>query len=156
MPFAHPTSLSYPSGGRTSRKPHPLRQQRDILSRTKQSRDSLRIDNQRLRGQCGLLANKSLLADYECRVDESCALNRRIGELMATHADLTMNLNTMRMKINQANAQNNNNNNNNNNNSNNNNNCNGSNAGVAGGSGGTVIAAAAVNPGPGNLAIARK
>ena len=51
------------------------------------------------------MANKHLLSDYENRVDEGVALNARISRLIANHADLTMQLNTLRMKITQANDQ---------------------------------------------------
>ncbi|CAB3994329.1 Hypothetical predicted protein [Paramuricea clavata] len=46
-------------------------QKRDILTRTKQARDALRIDNVKLRQKCGLLGNEPLLRDYEERKDES-------------------------------------------------------------------------------------
>lgn len=38
---------------------------RDILSRTKQARDSLRIDNVKLRKKCGLIGQEALLRDLE-------------------------------------------------------------------------------------------
>ena len=79
-------------------------QKRDILSRTKQARDGLRIDNQKLRGQCGLLANKSLLRDYEERIDESDYLRERIQDLTMKHAELTLNLNGIKRRIEQAKA----------------------------------------------------
>ena len=79
-------------------------QKRDILSRTKQARDGLRIDNQKLRGQCGLLANMSLLRDYEERIDESDYLRERIQDLTMKHAELTLNLNGIKRRIEQAKA----------------------------------------------------
>lgn len=77
-------------------------QKRDILSRTKQARDALRIDNQRLRQSCGLLGNEPLLRDFEERKDESDDLRERLERLKMTHAELTLNCNQVRRKIEQA------------------------------------------------------
>jgi hypothetical protein len=74
------------------------------LSRTKQSRDALRIDNQRLRQNCGLLGNESLLRDFEERKDESEDLDNQLENLKMLHAELTLNLNGVRKKIEQARA----------------------------------------------------
>ena len=79
-----------------------LFQKRDILSRTKQARDALRIDNQRLRQSCGLLGNEPLLRDFEERKDESDDLRERLDRLKMTHAELTLNCNQVRRKIEQA------------------------------------------------------
>lgn len=79
-----------------------LLQKRDILSRTKQARDALRIDNQRLRQSCGLLGNEPLLRDFEERKDESDDLRERLERLKMTHAELTLNCNQVRRKIEQA------------------------------------------------------
>ncbi|XP_071107060.1 cilia- and flagella-associated protein 184-like [Haliotis cracherodii] len=77
-------------------------QRRDILSRTKQARDSLRIDNQRLRQNCGLLGNEPLLRDFEERKDESDDLKDQLESLRMQHAELTLNCNQVRRKIEQA------------------------------------------------------
>ncbi|XP_060063539.1 coiled-coil domain-containing protein 96-like [Ylistrum balloti] len=77
---------------------------RDILSRTKQARDALRIDNQRLRQNCGLLGNESLLRDFEERKDEGDDLRHRLESLKMEHAELTLNCNQVRRKIEQARA----------------------------------------------------
>lgn len=74
-------------------------QKRDALSRTKQVRDSLRIDNQRLHQNAGLLGSAMLLRDFEDRHDDSEELTRHLAELQARHADLTLNLNSVRRKI---------------------------------------------------------
>lgn len=74
-------------------------QKRDALSRTKQVRDSLRIDNQRLHQNAGLLGSAMLLRDFEERYDEADDLSRRLAELKARHADLTLNLNGIRRRI---------------------------------------------------------
>ena len=47
-----------------------LFQKRDILIRTKQVRDALRIENVKLRQKCGLLGNEPLLRDYEQRKEQ--------------------------------------------------------------------------------------
>ena len=47
-----------------------LFQKRDILTRTKQVRDALRIENVKLRQKCGLLGNEPLLRDYEQRKEQ--------------------------------------------------------------------------------------
>jgi hypothetical protein len=77
-------------------------QKRDILSRTKQARDALRIDNQKLRQNCGLLGNTALLRDFEERKDEGDDLRRKLDSLKMQHAELTLNLNGVRRKIEQA------------------------------------------------------
>lgn len=79
-----------------------LFQKRDILSRTKQARDSLRIDNQKLRQNCGLLGNEMLLRDFEEQKDESDELREKLEKLRAQHAELTLNCNQVRRKIEQA------------------------------------------------------
>ncbi|MGH0155420.1 UNVERIFIED_CONTAM: hypothetical protein FKN15_029800 [Acipenser sinensis] len=48
---------------------------RDILTKTKQARDGLRMDNLKLRQRCGLLGNDDLLRDFEDKVDTSEARN---------------------------------------------------------------------------------
>jgi len=45
-------------------------QKRDVLTRLKQARDSLRFDNTKLKHKAGLLGNKPLLRDFEDRKDE--------------------------------------------------------------------------------------
>ncbi|XP_013385373.1 coiled-coil domain-containing protein 96 [Lingula anatina] len=75
---------------------------RDILSRTKQARDALRIDNQRLRQNCGLLGNEPLLRDFEERKDDSEALNKKLEDLKLRHAELTLNTTSVRRKLEQA------------------------------------------------------
>merc|ERR1712150_236351 len=77
---------------------------RDILSRTKQARDALRIDNQRLRQSCGLLGNEALLRDFEERKDEGDDLRNKLEELKMQHAELTLHCNQVRRKIEQARA----------------------------------------------------
>ncbi|XP_059141708.1 coiled-coil domain-containing protein 96-like isoform X2 [Physella acuta] len=79
-----------------------LARSRDILSRTKQARDALRIDNQKLRQNSGLLGNEPLLRDFECQKDEASELNSKLESLQMKHADLTLSCNQVRRKIDQA------------------------------------------------------
>ena len=72
------------------------------MSRTKQARDALRIDNQKLRQNCGLLGNEALLRDFEERKDESEELHNQLERLKMLHAELTLNLNGVRRKMEQA------------------------------------------------------
>jgi len=45
-------------------------QKRDLLTRTKQARDALRIDNNTLRRKGGLVSHSTLLRDFEERRDQ--------------------------------------------------------------------------------------
>nr|CAB3228790.1 coiled-coil domain-containing protein 96 [Phallusia mammillata] len=72
---------------------------RDVLSRTKQARDALRHDNNKLQQKCGLLGNTSLLRDYEESTDEADDLYHKLDVLKRTHAELTLNLNGIKKKI---------------------------------------------------------
>lgn len=74
-------------------------QRRDILTRTKQVRDALRIENVKLRQKCGLLGNEPLLRDYEQRKEQSDDLREKIDQLKMAHAELTMNCSGVRTKI---------------------------------------------------------
>ncbi|KAM7426029.1 Coiled-coil domain-containing protein 96 [Porites harrisoni] len=74
-------------------------QKRDILTRTKQVRDALRIENVKLRQKCGLLGNEPLLRDYEQRKEQSDDLREKINRLKMAHAELTMNCSGVRTKI---------------------------------------------------------
>ncbi|XP_071962592.1 cilia- and flagella-associated protein 184-like [Antedon mediterranea] len=75
---------------------------RDVLSRTKRARDKLRIDNQRQMQKCGLLGNKPLLRDFEERKDEGDNLRSRLEYLKRQHAELTLDSNGLRRKIEEA------------------------------------------------------
>merc|ERR1712141_674510 len=77
-------------------------QKRDILTRTKQVRDALRIDNLKLKQKCGLLGNKSLLRDFEVRKEEGNDLAEKLTELKTNHTSLSMNLNGVKKKITQT------------------------------------------------------
>ncbi|XP_038067140.1 coiled-coil domain-containing protein 96-like [Patiria miniata] len=77
-------------------------QKRDILSRTKKARDSLRIDNQKLRQKSGMLGNTPLLRDFEDRKDEGDQLRAKLERLKRQHAELTLNCSGVRRKIEEA------------------------------------------------------
>lgn len=74
-------------------------QRRDILTRMKQVRDGLRIDNTKLKHRSGLLGNKPLLRDFEVRKDEGEELKQRIQFLKEEHIELSMALNSIKKKI---------------------------------------------------------
>lgn len=63
---------------------------RDVLTRTKQARDGLRMDNLKLRQRCGLLGNEILLRDFEEKVDASDDLEERLEGLKRRHAELIL------------------------------------------------------------------
>jgi len=65
-------------------------------------RDGLRIDNQRLQQNGGLLGNTVLLRDFEDRHDDCCALSKQLDELKSKHAEITLNTNAVRRKIDAA------------------------------------------------------
>ncbi|XP_029447460.1 coiled-coil domain-containing protein 96 [Rhinatrema bivittatum] len=75
---------------------------RDILTKTKQARDSLRISNVKLRQKCGLLGNEALLRDFEEKTDASEELGRRLETLKRRHAELTLNCSGIKKKIKEA------------------------------------------------------
>lgn len=72
---------------------------RDILSRTKQGRDALRIDNVKLRKKCGLIGQEALLRDFEVRKDDADSLNECIDRLQGRHMDLLMQIDGVRQKV---------------------------------------------------------
>ncbi|XP_070603074.1 cilia- and flagella-associated protein 184 [Erythrolamprus reginae] len=74
-------------------------QNRDILTRTKQIRDRLRIDNQRLQQKCGLLGNTLLLRDFEEKVDAAEILKEKLEILKRRHAGLSLTCNGIKKKI---------------------------------------------------------
>ncbi|CAI9576941.1 unnamed protein product [Staurois parvus] len=72
---------------------------RDILTRTKQARDSLRMDNLKLKQKCGLLGNKTLLRDFEEKVDATEELRQKLEGLKRRHAELTLSSKGVMRKI---------------------------------------------------------
>ncbi|MBN3300670.1 CCD96 protein, partial [Amia calva] len=75
---------------------------RDILTRTKRARDNLRIDNLKMRQQCGLRGNETLLRDFEEKVDVSEVLRQRLEMAKRCHADLTLRCAGVKKKLEQA------------------------------------------------------
>eukprot|EP01135_Chromosphaera_perkinsii_P005189 Nk52_evm7s322 gene=Nk52_evmTU7s322 len=63
---------------------------RDNLSRTKQTRDSLRTDNTRLRQKSGLVGNEPLLRDYEEKMEQGEWLRTRLDTLKKQHNELVL------------------------------------------------------------------
>nr|XP_020020621.1 coiled-coil domain-containing protein 96 [Castor canadensis] len=77
---------------------------RDVLRKTKQARDSLRVDNMKLNQKCGLLGKEALLRDLEEKVDKTNALNKRLESLKRHHAGLTLSCRGVKQKIREAKA----------------------------------------------------
>ncbi|KAG9479751.1 hypothetical protein GDO78_011665 [Eleutherodactylus coqui] len=75
---------------------------RDILTKTKQARDSLRMDNLNLKQKCGLLGNKVLLRDFEDKVDTTEELRQTLENLKRHHAELTLSSKGLMKKIHEA------------------------------------------------------
>ncbi|CAH6978807.1 coiled-coil domain-containing protein 96 [Phodopus roborovskii] len=75
---------------------------RDLLTKTKQARDNLRIDNIKLNQKCGLLGKESLLRDLEEKVEKTEFLNKRLESLKRHHAGLTLSCKGVKQKIREA------------------------------------------------------
>lgn len=74
------------------------------MNKIKQSRDSLRMDNARLKQNSGLLGNTVLLRDFEECVDKNDNLELQIEHLKRKHAELVLNSKGIKQKISQAKA----------------------------------------------------
>ncbi|CAK6433322.1 unnamed protein product [Pipistrellus nathusii] len=77
---------------------------RDILTKTKQARDSLRMDNIKLNRKCGLLGKESLLRDMEDKVVRTEELKEHLEHLKRHHEGLTLSCRGVRQKIREAKA----------------------------------------------------
>lgn len=77
---------------------------RDILTKTKQARDSLRMDNIKLNRRCGLLGKELLLRDMEKKVEKTEVLKRRLESLKRHHAGLSLSCRGVKQKIQEAKA----------------------------------------------------
>ncbi|XP_036056982.1 coiled-coil domain-containing protein 96 [Onychomys torridus] len=75
---------------------------RDLLTKTKQARDSLRTDNIRLNQKSGLLGKESLLRDFEEKVERTEYLNKRLESLKRIHAGLILSCKGVKQKIREA------------------------------------------------------
>ncbi|XP_068930149.1 cilia- and flagella-associated protein 184 [Petaurus breviceps papuanus] len=79
-------------------------QKRDILTKTKKARDSLRVDNVKLHQKCGLLGKEMLLRDLEEKVDQTELLSQRLETLKRQHAGLTLSCKGLKQKIKESKA----------------------------------------------------
>ncbi|XP_062430481.1 coiled-coil domain-containing protein 96 [Rhea pennata] len=79
-----------------------LSQKRDILTKTKQTRDRLRLNNLELQQKCGLLGNETLLRDFEEKVDAAKFLSQRLEILKRHHAGLILTCKGIKKKIKEA------------------------------------------------------
>ncbi|KAK2862660.1 hypothetical protein Q5P01_002193 [Channa striata] len=61
---------------------------RDLLTRTKQTRNSLQRDNQKLAESLGLLGNRALLRDFENTVDASDQLEKQLKNLKCRKTEI--------------------------------------------------------------------
>ncbi|XP_004265259.1 coiled-coil domain-containing protein 96 [Orcinus orca] len=77
---------------------------RDILTKTKQARDSLRTDNIKLNQKCGLLGKEALLRDMEEKVDRTEELSQHLEALKHHHAGLILSCRGVKQKIREAKA----------------------------------------------------
>ncbi|OCT96698.1 coiled-coil domain-containing protein 96 [Xenopus laevis] len=80
-----------------------LANKRDILTKTKQARDSLRRDNLKLKQQSGLLDNKLLLKDFEDKVDATEVMSQKLESLKRRHAELSLSSKGLMKKIEEGN-----------------------------------------------------
>uniref|UniRef100_A0A147AXG9 Cilia and flagella associated protein 184 n=1 Tax=Fundulus heteroclitus TaxID=8078 RepID=A0A147AXG9_FUNHE len=71
---------------------------RELLTRTKQDRNGLQRDNQRLKERRGLLQNRDLLRDFEETVDASERLENHLEDLKSKQAELTFRCGKWRQK----------------------------------------------------------
>ncbi|KAE8278885.1 Coiled-coil domain-containing protein 96 [Larimichthys crocea] len=72
---------------------------RDLLTRTKQARNSLQRDNQRLKERRGLLGNRVLLRDFEDTVDASDHLEEQLENLKGRQAEIVFSCSRWRKKL---------------------------------------------------------
>lgn len=68
----------------------------------KRTRDSLRVDNLKLRQKGGLVGHTSLLRDFEERQDQSKDMYQRLEMLQKRQAELTVVCDGLKQKIEQA------------------------------------------------------
>jgi uncharacterized coiled-coil DUF342 family protein len=81
-----------------------VKKKRDVLNKIKQSKDSLRLDNAKLRQKGGLLGKNLLLRDFEDCIDKNDNLESEIEQLKRRHAELTLTSRGIKQKINQVKA----------------------------------------------------
>lgn len=76
------------------------------MNKIKQSKDSLRVDNARLKQKSGLLGNNVLLRDFEDCVDKTDSLEAQIEQLKRRHAALLLDSKSIKQRINQVKTEN--------------------------------------------------
>ncbi|XP_047452017.1 coiled-coil domain-containing protein 96 [Mugil cephalus] len=76
-----------------------LAKKRDLLTRTKQARNSLQRDNLRLKERRGLLGNRVLLRDFEDTVDASDHLEERLERLKFPPAEFAFGCGRWKKKL---------------------------------------------------------
>ncbi|XP_030305791.1 coiled-coil domain-containing protein 96 [Calypte anna] len=81
-----------------------LSEKREVLSKTRQSRERLRRENLALQQKCGLLGKEVLLRDLEAKVDAAELLSQQLEAVKRHHAGLILSCRELRNKIKQANA----------------------------------------------------
>ncbi|KAM4612396.1 cilia- and flagella-associated protein 184 [Polymixia lowei] len=72
---------------------------RYLLTRSKQDRNRLRMDNLKLKEQCGLLGNNILLRDFEDKVDASGRLEEGLGSLSQQHVEVVLKCSRRKKKM---------------------------------------------------------
>lgn len=72
---------------------------RDLLTRTKQARNSLQRDNLRLKECRGLLGNRVLLRDFEDTVDASDRLEEQLENLKCRQAEIVFSCGRWKKKL---------------------------------------------------------
>ncbi|XP_041840792.1 coiled-coil domain-containing protein 96 [Melanotaenia boesemani] len=75
---------------------------KDLLTRTKQARNSLQRDNRKLKERCGLLGNRVLLRDFEDTVDASNHLEKHLEDLKSQRAEISSSCDRWRKKMEMA------------------------------------------------------
>ena len=76
-----------------------LARKRDLLTRTKKTRNSLQSDNLRLKERRGLLGNRVLLRDFEDTVDASDHLEKHLEGLKSQKAEIILSCGRWRKKL---------------------------------------------------------
>lgn len=76
-----------------------LAEKRELLTRTKQMRNSLQRDNLRLKERRGLLGNRALLQDFEDTVDASDHLEERLENLKCPQVEFDFSCGRWKKKL---------------------------------------------------------
>ncbi|CAG5122334.1 unnamed protein product [Candidula unifasciata] len=76
-----------------------LVESRENLAKLKRVRDVLRTENAKLREECGLLGNKSLLTNYELKKEKVADLANKLQQVKSRHATLSSKCSILQNKI---------------------------------------------------------